>query len=143
MVWSHFLCLYRKPSFYVRRLRSFSTAQFLIEPFVFCFILPYILYCSPVVLCGLLSKDWKIISRCVCVLSVAVFLWLDCRSLLFRSVWTPENSLQVKYSQMFNILYIHFCRILACLVLVVLCTNIFIHVLMLIKTQLFLTLHVF
>ena len=54
----------RKLSFYVRRLRSFSTLQFLIDRFVFCCILPHILYCSPVVLCGLLSKDWKPISRC-------------------------------------------------------------------------------
>ena len=51
----------RKLSFYVRRLRSFSTPQFLIDRFVFCCILPPILYCSPVVFCGLLSKDWKII----------------------------------------------------------------------------------
>ena len=55
----------RKLSFYVRRLRSFSTPQFLINRFVFCCILPHILYCSPVVFCGLLSKDWRLISRCL------------------------------------------------------------------------------
>ena len=54
----------RKLSFYVRRVRSFSTLQFLVGRFVFCCILPHILYCSPVVFCGVLSKDWKIISRC-------------------------------------------------------------------------------
>ena len=54
-----------KLSFYVRRLRSFSTPQFLIDGFVFPCILPRILYCSSVVFCGLLSKDWKIISRCL------------------------------------------------------------------------------
>ena len=46
----------RKLLFYVRRLRSFSTPQFLIDRFVFCCILPHILYCSSVVFCGLLSK---------------------------------------------------------------------------------------
>ena len=49
----------------MRRLRSFSTPQFLIDRFVFCCILPHILYCSPVVFCGLLSKDRKIITRCL------------------------------------------------------------------------------
>ena len=53
-----------KISFYVKGLRSFSTPHFLIDRFVFCCILPFILYCSPVVFCGLLSKDWKIIPRC-------------------------------------------------------------------------------
>ena len=55
----------RKFSFYVRRLRSFSTPQFLNDRFMFCCILPHILYCSPVVICGLLSKDWKITSSCL------------------------------------------------------------------------------
>ena len=49
----------------MRRLRSFSTPQFLIDRFVFCCILPHILYCSPVVFCSLLSKDWKLIFRCL------------------------------------------------------------------------------
>ena len=49
------------------------------------------------------------------------------------------NYLRVKYSQMLNILYIRFYRILACLVLVVVLWNIFLHVLMFTKTQLFLT----
>ena len=54
-----------KLSFYVRRLRSFYTPQFLIDCFVFCCILLYILYCFPVVFCDFLSKDWKLISRCL------------------------------------------------------------------------------
>ena len=34
---------------------------------VLCLVVffPHILYCFPVVFCGLLSKDWKIISRCL------------------------------------------------------------------------------
>ena len=43
----------------------FKTSRLLINRFVFCCILPHILYCSPVVFCGLLSKDWKIISSCL------------------------------------------------------------------------------
>ena len=54
----------RKLSFYVRRIRSFSTPQFLIERFVCFCILHHTFYCSPVVFYGLLSKDWKTISKC-------------------------------------------------------------------------------
>ena len=46
-------------------LDPFLLLNFLIDRFVFCCILPHILYCSPIVFCGLLSKDWKIISRCL------------------------------------------------------------------------------
>ena len=54
----------RKHSFYVRQHWSLSTSQFPVERFAFCCILAHILNCSPVVFFSILSKHWKIISRC-------------------------------------------------------------------------------
>ena len=59
----------RRLSFYALKLKCLSVRAILIRRFVFCCILPHLLYCSPVIFSGLLVKDFVIIRRCLKVIS--------------------------------------------------------------------------
>ena len=59
----------RRVSFFVRRLRSFRLPYTHLKQFITSCALPLILFCSPVVFCGLLCKDFVLLRRAVRMLS--------------------------------------------------------------------------
>ena len=59
----------KKLIFYVKRLRSLSVPQNLTERFVYSYILPHLLYCSPAIYPGLLAKDWLLLSYSISLTS--------------------------------------------------------------------------
>lgn len=58
-------CKVRKLSFYSLRLKLLSVSYKLIFKFVTACILPFWLYCSPVIFPGLLNKDYDLLSRSI------------------------------------------------------------------------------
>jgi len=59
----------RRLSFFIKRLRSYHSSQFVSERFVDACVLPILLYCSPVIFCGLLKKDFIILRRAIKTIS--------------------------------------------------------------------------